>query len=65
MTNQPVDEKEEVTVKEAARMMGCTIAYIRTLTAGGQLPSRKLDRIVLIPYEAVAERIRRREERGW
>ena len=51
-----------LSVREAARRLGCTLKYIYDLVYSGRLPAQKDGQQWRIPAEAVETRLRQRGE---
>jgi excisionase family DNA binding protein len=54
----------EITVREAAQRLGCTLHHAYALVYANRLPSRKVAGRWLIPSAAVESRIKQRAARG-
>jgi excisionase family DNA binding protein len=55
-------EAESVTVREAARRLGCGLKRIYDLVWSGQLEAQKVNKQWRIPVKAIEERIKGREQ---
>jgi excisionase family DNA binding protein len=55
---------KEITVREAAQRLGCTLHHAYALVYANRLPSRKVENRWLIPLAAVERRIKLRAKRG-
>jgi excisionase family DNA binding protein len=58
-----VKNRGELSATEACRMLGTSIDFIYRLIRSGKLPCRKVDRLWLIPQQAIEARIAKRELR--
>jgi len=57
-----MNSQKVLSVREAARRLGCTLKYVYDLLYSGRLPARKRGQQWRIPSQAVEARLKQRGE---
>ncbi len=59
-----IDRGPFISISEAAELLGCTVKDVQRLIREGEIQSKKVTRVSIIPRESITEYLQRKNSRN-